>query len=196
MFEKKSNSKRIRPMWLNHLGCFHLYIHNDKDEKLAERFAKHNGNLIVGLADAPMSRIYCEYSQPLYDVLKKLNRLHKEWHIEYEECGDDLDNHCLATFNEHRFDTIEAFKEFCTSYYDEANKKREHDWWACRMGEAPMPMEHDGTIEPSNCQWCQRCEIKRVNHKIENGIESYTPIYGCKYNGKKCKPLAFEDDEK
>lgn len=193
----KEETLKIRPLWTPEIGTFFLYIENDPDSVLAKKFEKHSKRMLwAHKGKDGTSSVSSDNQYAIRKAIKILNRRRRKWHIEYEELGDDLDKHCLASFNEHTFHTLEEFNTFCTDYYDEADKKRSNTWWAVRMGEMPMPLASDGTLLQNDCCDCACANIVRVDHKVENGIESYTPIYGCKYKGKKCKPQGFEPEYK
>ena len=187
----------IRPLWTPDLGVFHIYIHDDGDYKLADEL-KEKHYVMTGYRDPndPNSRLFTGDSFKVKNIVRDLIEHNREWHIDYEELGDDLDKHCAATFNQHTFTTADTLNDFCNKYYDAASKEHTKLWWQENIGEITMPVENDGSFLQENCYYCMNSDIVRVDHNIKDGIESYTPIYGCKYKGKKCKPKEYPPEDK
>jgi len=188
--------RNILPFNNPDLGTFHLYIKDDKDGAVANALTDKYQQLSIGFTDKPNSRVYTGYDHPILPSIEYINSLGMQWHIEYEELGTDLDTNNMVPFNEHVFTTSENVKTFIDTYYKAASTKHRKEWWDERTGESPMPIKTDSTINyTEKCPWCTRFTIKEIEYNLVNGIESYTPVYGCSYSILPCTftPIPSED---
>lgn len=202
----KDSKTIVRPCFTVTLGIWHFVIKNDPDEIVANQVeSKLNGEVrtCIKPKDDVDSALWTSAHISIFNkVINLVEKAKHEWFIEYYELGDDITRYPVVdpiSYNHHEFHTKEEFEDFLKKYYTQASNQRMHDWWAWREGKNPLPLNHDGSLlkrDEGYCEDCQNCKAIDCKHEIKDGIETYTPIYGCKYKGKKCKFHSYPPEHK